>query len=145
MDRSLKWRTVGLLFGLLLCAGLLAPTWPGRASLPSWFPFKKAISLGLDLQGGIHIVYSIALDKGDEVLTRGGLIGKITGVQDQVVVIELQEKVRVRIPRAYIEGRWTGQVQGQPAAKPANNEAALADPSLALALETIPSFSREPE
>jgi preprotein translocase subunit YajC len=64
------------------------------------------------------------LDKGDEVITRGGLIGKITGVQDQVVVIELQEKVRVRIPRAYIEGRWTGQVQGQPAAKPANNEAA---------------------
>jgi len=63
MDRSLKWRTVGLLFGLLLCGGLLAPTWPGRASLPSWFPFKKAISLGLDLQGGIHIVYSIALDK----------------------------------------------------------------------------------
>jgi preprotein translocase subunit YajC len=56
------------------------------------------------------------LDKGDEVITRGGLIGKITGVQDAVLVIELQEKVRVRIPRAYIEGRWTGAVpQGQPA------------------------------
>src|SRR3954449_13480837 len=63
MDRSLKWRTLGLLFGLLLCGGLLAPTWPGRASLPSWFPFKKKISLGLDLQGGVHIVYSIALDR----------------------------------------------------------------------------------
>jgi preprotein translocase subunit SecD len=63
MDRSLKWRTLGLLFGLLLCAGLLAPTWPGGSSLPSWFPFKKKISLGLDLQGGMHIVYSIDLDK----------------------------------------------------------------------------------
>jgi len=63
MDRSLKWRTVALLVGLLLCAGLLAPTWPGTSSLPSWFPFKKKISLGLDLQGGMHIVYSIDLDK----------------------------------------------------------------------------------
>jgi preprotein translocase subunit SecD len=63
MDRSLKWRTLGLLFGLLLCAGLLAPTWPGSGSLPSRFPFKKKISLGLDLQGGMHIIYSIDLDK----------------------------------------------------------------------------------
>jgi preprotein translocase subunit SecD len=63
MDRSLKWRTAALLVGLLLCAGLLAPTWPGSASLPSWFPFQKKISLGLDLQGGVHIVYSIALDR----------------------------------------------------------------------------------
>ena len=62
------------------------------------------------------------LDKGDEVITRGGLIGKITGVQDAVLVIELQEKVRVRIPRAYVEGRWTGQVQGQGA--PAKSQAA---------------------
>jgi len=63
MDRSLKWRTLALLFGLLLCAGLLAPTWPGSNALPSWFPFKKKISLGLDLQGGMHIVYSIDLDR----------------------------------------------------------------------------------
>lgn len=63
MDRSLKWRSVALLVGLLLCAGLLAPTWPGSDGLPSWFPFKKKISLGLDLQGGVHIVYSIALDR----------------------------------------------------------------------------------
>src|SRR5882724_696424 len=63
MDRSLKWRTIGLMVGLLLCAGLLAPTWPGSSTVPSWFPFKKKISLGLDLQGGMHIVYSIDLDK----------------------------------------------------------------------------------
>jgi preprotein translocase subunit YajC len=47
------------------------------------------------------------LGKGDEVITRGGLIGKITGVGDDgVLVLELQEKVRVRVPRAYVEGRW---------------------------------------
>lgn len=51
------------------------------------------------------------LTKGDEVITRGGIIGKITGVSDDgILVIELQEKVRVRIPRAYIEGKWEGKV-----------------------------------
>jgi len=51
------------------------------------------------------------LGKGDEVITRGGVIGKITGVMDDgVLVLELQEKVRVRVPRAYIEGRWEGKV-----------------------------------
>jgi preprotein translocase subunit YajC len=49
------------------------------------------------------------LDKGDEVITRGGLIGKITGVTGDVLTIELQEKVRVRVPRAYVEGRWDSQ------------------------------------
>jgi preprotein translocase subunit YajC len=51
------------------------------------------------------------LGKGDEVITRGGVIGKITGVTDDgVLVLELQEKVRVRVPRAYVEGKWEGKV-----------------------------------
>jgi preprotein translocase subunit YajC len=62
------------------------------------------------------------LGKGDEVITRGGIIGKITGVSDDgVVVVEIQEKVRVRIPRSYIEGKWEGKV---PATAPASNAAA---------------------
>ena len=51
------------------------------------------------------------LGKGDEIITRGGIIGKITGVTDDgILVVELQEKVRVRIPRAYVEGKWEGKV-----------------------------------
>ena len=50
------------------------------------------------------------LDKGDEVITRGGIIGKITGISGNVLVLELQEKVRVRVPRSYVESRWTGEV-----------------------------------
>lgn len=51
------------------------------------------------------------LGKGDEVITRGGVIGKITGVSDDgILVLELQEKVRVRVPRAYVEGKWDGTV-----------------------------------
>lgn len=61
------------------------------------------------------------LGKGDEVITRGGVIGKITGVSDDgVVVLEIQEKVRVRIPRAYIDGKWDGKV---PQTAPQSNAA----------------------
>ena len=51
------------------------------------------------------------LGKGETVITRGGIIGTITGLQgSDVVVLEIQEKVRVRVPRAYIEGKWTAAV-----------------------------------
>ena len=68
MDRSLKWRTFGLIGIVLLCVCILAPSaaefgWTDDDALPSWFPFKKKVNLGLDLQGGTHIVYSIDLDK----------------------------------------------------------------------------------
>jgi preprotein translocase subunit YajC len=48
------------------------------------------------------------LGKGDKVVTRGGLIGTITGVSDNgtLLVLEIQEKVRVQVPRSYVEGRW---------------------------------------
>lgn len=59
-----------------------------------------------------HTAMLSKLGKGDEVITRGGVIGKITGITDNdtVLVLELQEKVRVRVPRAYIEGRWESKV-----------------------------------
>ena len=61
------------------------------------------------------------LGKGDEVITRGGVIGKITGVSDDgVVVLEIQEKVRVRIPRSYIDAKWDGKV---PQTAPQSNAA----------------------
>jgi preprotein translocase subunit YajC len=47
-----------------------------------------------------------ALKKGDEVVTRGGLIGKITGITDDILVIELQEKVRVRVRRGAVETKY---------------------------------------
>ena len=68
MDRTLKWRTLGLFGVVLLCFCILAPSWSefgwtDEDALPKWFPFKRKVNLGLDLQGGSHIVYSIDLDK----------------------------------------------------------------------------------
>ena len=63
MDRSLKWRTLALFGALVFCVCTLAPSFAPKDSLPSWFTrlFSKRINLGLDLQGGLHIVYSIDL------------------------------------------------------------------------------------
>ncbi len=65
MDRSLKLRTLALLGMVVFCLATLAPTFIAKDSMPSWFRamFSKQINLGLDLQGGKHIVYNIDLDK----------------------------------------------------------------------------------
>ena len=47
-----------------------------------------------------------ALKKGDMVVTRGGLVGKISGVSDTILTIELQEKVRVRVLRTHVDGKY---------------------------------------
>ena len=62
MDRSLKWRTLLLIGSIFLAIGVLAPSFVPE-KLPSWFFWEKKINLGLDLQGGLHIVYSIDLDR----------------------------------------------------------------------------------
>jgi len=51
-----------------------------------------------------------ALKKGDMVITRGGLVGKISGVADTVLTIELQEKVRVRVLRSHVDGKFEGSL-----------------------------------
>ena len=58
------------------------------------------------------------LGKGEQVITRGGVIGTITGVQPgDIVVLEIQEKVRIRVPRAYIENKWTDSAKADKAEK----------------------------
>jgi preprotein translocase subunit YajC len=46
-----------------------------------------------------------SLKKGDEVVTQGGIIGRISGLTDQLVTLEVQEKVRIRVLRTSISGR----------------------------------------
>jgi preprotein translocase subunit YajC len=44
------------------------------------------------------------LKKGDSVITQGGLFGKIANISDQVVTLEIADKVRVRVARSHIAG-----------------------------------------
>lgn len=46
-----------------------------------------------------------ALKKGDEVVTQGGIFGKIYAVTDKIVTLEIANGVRVRIQKASIQGR----------------------------------------
>ncbi|WBU57049.1 preprotein translocase subunit YajC [Paracoccus sediminicola] len=43
-----------------------------------------------------------ALKRGDQVITQGGLIGKVTDVKDDEVTVELAQGVKVRVVRATI-------------------------------------------
>lgn len=45
-----------------------------------------------------------SLKRGDRVITVGGLIGEITAISDQTLTIEIADKVRVDVGRAYIAG-----------------------------------------
>ncbi|MEA1867966.1 MAG: preprotein translocase subunit YajC [Thermodesulfobacteriota bacterium] len=46
-----------------------------------------------------------SLSRGEEVITNGGLIGKITGLTDNVVTLEVADKIRVKVIRAQIAGK----------------------------------------
>lgn len=59
----LKWRTVILIGAILACVGILLPNVVDRDRLPWPSSRFKPLGLGLDLQGGSHIVYSIDLDR----------------------------------------------------------------------------------
>jgi preprotein translocase subunit YajC len=44
------------------------------------------------------------LKKGDSVITQGGLYGKVIGLTDQAVTLEIADKVRVKVSRGHIAG-----------------------------------------
>lgn len=45
-----------------------------------------------------------ALKKGDEVVTSGGIYGKITALDESTVHLQIAENVRVKIDRSAIQG-----------------------------------------
>lgn len=51
-----------------------------------------------------HQNFLANLKKGDEVVTNGGLIGRIVSLTDDVVTLEIAEKVRVKVLRNQIAG-----------------------------------------
>lgn len=51
-----------------------------------------------------HQAYLSSLKKGDEVVTGGGIHGRITGLTDAVVTLEIADGVRIKVNRASIAG-----------------------------------------
>jgi preprotein translocase subunit YajC len=41
----------------------------------------------------------------DEVVTTGGMIGVISGIKDDVITLEVQQGVRIKVQRSAVTGR----------------------------------------
>jgi preprotein translocase subunit YajC len=44
------------------------------------------------------------LKEGDQVITSGGIYGRITGIKDEKITVEISDKVRVKVSRGNIAG-----------------------------------------
>ncbi|HMK64622.1 MAG TPA: preprotein translocase subunit YajC [Thermodesulfobacteriota bacterium] len=60
------------------------------------------------------------LKRGDSVITNGGIYGRIAEINDNVVVLEVADKVRIKVGRGFVSGlAGTGQEAPPQPAKPA--------------------------
>ena len=66
-----------------------------------------------------HKSYLESLKKGDEVVTNGGLIGRIAGVQGDVLTLEIANNVRVRVLKDQVNRPFVVKEPPTPAAEDA--------------------------
>jgi len=45
------------------------------------------------------------LKKGDEVITSGGIYGKIVGITDEVLTLEIADNVKIKIARTFVSAK----------------------------------------
>ena len=49
------------------------------------------------------------IEKGDQVVTTGGIHGKVTGVADDVLTVEIAQNVRIKLSKSAIASRKAGE------------------------------------
>ncbi len=49
-----------------------------------------------------HKLMLDGLTKGDEVITNGGIHGKVVGITDQVLTLDVGEKVKIKVSKEFI-------------------------------------------
>ena len=64
-----------------------------------------------------HKAYLDSLKKGDEVITNGGLIGRIAAVQGDVLTLEIANNVRVRVLKDQVNRPFVVKEPPAPAAE----------------------------
>ena len=57
------------------------------------------------------------LKKGDRIVTSGGIHGRITGMDDVTLTVEIADKVRVKVARGNVSALAQSAQQSQPAKK----------------------------
>ena len=53
------------------------------------------------------------VEKGDSIVTTGGLHGRVTGVTEDVLTVEIAPNVRVKLARSAIASRSAGKAEGE--------------------------------
>jgi preprotein translocase subunit YajC len=70
-----------------------------------------------------HQAMIAGIRRGDTVVTSGGILGKVTKVDDQELQVEIAEGVRVKVVRSTVsEVRGKGEAQAAPKSKAAATE-----------------------
>jgi preprotein translocase subunit YajC len=57
------------------------------------------------------------LKKGDRIITSGGIHGRITGLDDLTLTVEIADKVRVKVARSNVGGKIGPATQAEPQKK----------------------------
>ena len=78
-----------LAYNLLLFGGMFFLFW-----LILWRPQSKRAKEHRDLVGSIS--------KGDEVMTSGGLLGKVTKVNDEYIAVEISDGVQIKLQKSSV-------------------------------------------
>ena len=78
-----------LTYNLLLFGGMFFLFW-----LILWRPQSKRAKEHRDLVGNIS--------KGDEIMTSGGLLGKVTNVSDDYIAVEVSEGVELKLQKSSV-------------------------------------------
>lgn len=100
---------------LVLSQSTLFAQAPAAAPAPS--PWSSLIGIGLMFvvffvffiwpqarKAKKHTEFISKLQKGDAVVTQSGLYGRISGIADKVVTLEIAPNVRIRVDRQTISG-----------------------------------------
>ncbi|MFH2144007.1 MAG: preprotein translocase subunit YajC [Bacteroidota bacterium] len=93
----------------LLSVFLMAPSQEGQS------PYSSFIFLGLIILVFYFFMirpqmkkqkevrkFRESLDKGDKIVTTGGIYGKIADIRDNIVIIEVEDKMRLRVDKSAI-------------------------------------------
>ncbi len=67
-----------------------------------------------------HRKFLSELQKGDEVVTSGGVVGKVVGVTDNLVTLDVGEKIKIKVMKGNVSRAYTVTKQPAPATKAAN-------------------------
>jgi preprotein translocase subunit YajC len=52
--------------------------------------------------------------RGDQVVTNGGIHGRVTGVSDDVLTVEIADRVRVKLNKSAVSSRKAGGEEAKP-------------------------------